>query len=64
MLKIKSMFLFSYKFVSMQVVFVVTKYLEYFVVIRLEEGLGFVLGIDLGILDVAVLNVAVLNVAV
>ena len=48
----------------MQVVFVITKSLEYFVVIRLEEGLGLVLGIDLGILGVAVLNVAVLNVAV
>ncbi len=34
------------------------------VVIRLEEGLGLVLGIDLGILGIAVLNVAVLNVAV
>ncbi len=34
------------------------------VVIQLEEELGLVLGIDLGILGVAVLNVAVLNVAV
>ena len=34
------------------------------VVIRLEEGLGLVLGMVLGILGVAVLNVAVLNVAV